>query len=112
MMAGRAALATVLVSIGVVPASACSPAEDNRAPVIELLEQNNVSPGGVAIDRGQSVLWWNKDDQRHQLALGDGSTITVEPGDVAQTTFSNAGTWIVRDTAATQMFAVVEVAPS
>jgi plastocyanin len=92
--------------------SGCSPAAGNRAPVIELEQQDGFLPGGATIKAGDAVLWWNQDREAHRLALGDGRTITIQPGDVVETPFERSGTWVVRDSEAAEMLAVIEVVPA
>ena len=111
-MSGRRVVRAVVAGLAIVSlAAACSPAPDDRAPVIEMLAQDQFAPAGAMIEPGDHVLWSNQDDHVHQLDLGDGDSITVEPGDVVQTTFPRAGVWLVHDSAATEMIAVIEVLP-
>jgi len=110
-MSARAVMQAVAAGLTMVAAAACSPASDNRAPVIEMVPQDQFAPAGATIAPGDNVLWSNQDDHTHRLEMGDGGSITVAPGDVVQTTFPRTGVWLVHDAAATEMQAVIEVLP-
>jgi len=110
-MSRRTVVQAVAAVLTIIAAAACSPASDNRAPVIEMVPQDQFTPAGATIAPGDEVLWSNQDDHTHRLELGDGGSITVEPGDVVQTSFPHAGVWLVHDAAATEMLAVIEVLP-
>jgi plastocyanin len=87
----------------------CSPAGGNRAPIIEMTEQDHFFPASARIGTGGSVIWWNLDRRGHHLEFPDGRAFDVEPGDVVETRFDRGGQWVVHDSSQSEMLAVVTV---